>query len=141
MVLAGGGPDEQRLRALAAEQSHPVVFVRDPSSRILSMLYRRALALVFPAVEDFGIMPVEAMAAGTPVVGNAIGGVAESVVDGVTGALVHDWQPRELAAAVERAVGADPAACVRRAYDFDRPVFERRAAGWVAKHTGAAVSS
>lgn len=137
VVLAGGGPDEKRLRTLAAEQGHPVVFVRDPSSRMLSLLYRRAVALVFPAVEDFGIMPVEAMAAGTPVVGNAVGGVAESVVDGVTGALVRDWTARELAGAVHRAAGVDRAACVRRAFDFDRPVFERRVADWVAREVAA----
>ena len=43
---------------------------------------------MFPAVEDFGIMPVEAMAAGAPVLARAEGGVAESVVPGVTGALI-----------------------------------------------------
>lgn len=141
IVLAGGGPDEERLRSLAEALSQPVVFVLDPTSRLLSLLYRRALALVFPAVEDFGIMPVEAMAAGTPVVGNAFGGVAESVIDGVTGALVHEWVLSELADAVSRAAGAERAACIQRAYDFDRPVFEGRVSQWVERHVGAAATA
>ena len=135
VVLAGGGADEERLRAYAAERGHPVTIVRDPSSILLAAMYRGALALVFPAVEDFGIMPVEAMAAGTPVVGNAVGGVAESVIDGVTGALVHEWAGEDLRAAVERAVASSREACVRRAYEFDRPVFEARIADWVAEKT------
>jgi glycosyltransferase involved in cell wall biosynthesis len=46
---------------------------------MLRALYAHALAYVFPAVEDFGIMPVEAMACGTPVIANSVGGVRESV--------------------------------------------------------------
>jgi len=141
VVLAGGGPDEERLRAMAAEQREQVVFVRDPSSRLLAELYREALALVFPAIEDFGIMPVEAMATGTPVVASAVGGTAETVVDGVTGALVHEWTRSELAVAVDRAVRVDAAACVARAHEFDTPVFVERITSWVAATTGADLGS
>lgn len=140
VVLAGGGPDDVRLRALAEEASVPVRFVRDPSRATLAALYRRASALVFPAVEDFGIMPVEAMATGTPVVATAVGGTAETVVDGVTGALVHDWTRADLATAVDRAVATDRAASIARAYEFDTPVFVDRIAAWVAAHTGAGCS-
>ena len=122
--------------ALASAQPEQVVFVRNPSSRLLAELYRRALVLVFPAIEDFGIMPVEAMATGTPVVANAIGGTAETVVDGVTGVLVHDWTRGELASAVERAVASDSAACVARARAFDTSVFVERVTAGVASETG-----
>jgi len=136
VVLAGGGPDEDRLRARAVAQGAQVDFVLDPSSALLAQLYRRAVALVFPAIEDFGIMPVEAMAAGTPVVASAVGGTAETVVDGVTGALVQDWaDAAELRAAVERAGAADAAACTERAYEFDTAVFERRITAWVDSQT------
>lgn len=137
VVLAGGGPDERRLRTMAAELGAWVVFVGNPSTGLLAELYRRALALVFPAVEDFGIMPVEAMATGTPVVASAVGGTAETIVDGVTGALVHDWMPSELELAVERAVASDADACVARAFEFDTPVFVDRIRRWVAATTGA----
>jgi glycosyltransferase involved in cell wall biosynthesis len=140
VVLAGGGPDEPRLRGLAAEQGEWVEFVRDPSSALLAELYRRALALVFPAIEDFGIMPVEAMATGTPVVASAVGGTAETVIDGVTGALVHDWSRAELASAVDRAVSLDAAACVARAREFDTSVFVDRITAWVADTTGSAAT-
>lgn len=141
VVLAGSGPDEDRLRAIAAGLGERVVFVHDPSSALLSELYRKALALVFPAIEDFGIMPVEAMAAGTPVVASAIGGTAESVVDGVTGALVHEWSRDELKLAVERAVGADAGDCTTRAFEFDTPVFVDRITQWVAAATGRDAAS
>ncbi|WP_336645778.1 glycosyltransferase [Microbacterium sp. USHLN186] len=138
VVLAGSGPEESRLRAMAAAHGNAnVTFVLDPSSAALAHLYKNALAMVFPAVEDFGIMPVEAMAAGTPVVANATGGTAETVVDGVTGALVREWSRDELAAAVERAVGATSDACVARAHEFDTSVFSARIAEWVAELTGA----
>ncbi|GAA2531839.1 glycosyltransferase family 4 protein [Microbacterium mitrae] len=136
VVLAGGGPDEERLRSIAAEKNAQVTFVHNPSTALLGELYRRSLALVFPAIEDFGIMPVEAMATGTPVVANAIGGTAETVVDGVTGALVHDWSQSELASAVERAIAADPQACIARAREFDTSVFTRRITAWVGAQTG-----
>lgn len=136
VVLAGGGPDEERLRAIAAAKNARVTFVHNPSTVLLAELYRRSLALVFPAIEDFGIMPVEAMATGTPVVANAIGGTAETVVDGVTGALVHDWSQSELASAVERAIAADPQACIARAREFDTSVFTRRITAWVGAQTG-----
>lgn len=141
VVLAGGGPDEDRLRAIAERAHEQVVFVRDPSSALLAELYRRALALVFPAIEDFGIMPVEAMATGTPVVASAVGGTAETVVDGTTGALVHDWTRTELKLAVERAVGAAADACVARAYEFDTPVFVDRVTAWVAQATGTSAAA
>ncbi|QEV99023.1 glycosyltransferase family 4 protein [Microbacterium caowuchunii] len=138
VVLAGSGPDEPRLRAIAERHSEQIVFVTDPSASVLAELYRRSLALVFPAIEDFGIMPVEAMATGTPVVASAAGGTAETVIDGVTGALVHEWTRAELKVAVEKAISADPEACVTRAFEFDTPVFIDRVADWVAGVTGAA---
>lgn len=141
VVLAGGGPDEERLRALAADRREPVAFVHNPSAALLTELYRRSLALVFPAIEDFGIMPVEAMATGTPVVASAVGGTAETVVDGVTGALVHEWAGSELALAVDRAVGAQADACIARAYEFDTPVFVERIRGWVATETGTTLAA
>jgi glycosyltransferase involved in cell wall biosynthesis len=137
VVLAGGGPDEGRLRAMAAAGHETVLFVPNPSPRLLAELYRRALVLVFPAIEDFGIMPVEAMAAGTPVVATAVGGTAETVVDGVTGALVHEWSRDELKDAVGRAVGTRADACVARAREFDIPVFVDRITSWVVATTGA----
>src|SRR5690606_22739556 len=93
-VIAGDGPDRARLAALAARASIPVTFLGRTSDALLRELYRRATVYVFAPIEDFGIMPVEAMAAGTPVIARDIGGAAETVVDGVTGALVSELGAR-----------------------------------------------
>ena len=53
-------------------------------------------------MEDFGIVPLEVMASGRPVIAFARGGATETVVDGVTGLLFHEQTPQSLAAAVQR---------------------------------------
>lgn len=131
VVLAGDGPDRERLVGIAAERSGGVTFVPRPSDALLRALYRRAAVFVFAPIEDFGIMPVEAMAAGTPVVGNAIGGTSETVEDGTTGSLLRSTDPAELRRAVESALAMDPAACRRRAQLFDGADFGDRVARWM----------
>ena len=78
-VIAGSGPQERQLRALAAESDSRIFFVVAPSTPLLYALYQSARAFIFPAVEDFGIMPVEAIAAGCRVVVNGVGGATETV--------------------------------------------------------------
>lgn len=138
VVLAGAGGEEAGLRAYA-EAQHPgrVLFVLAPSGALVNALMRRALAVVFPPIEDFGIVPVEAMAAGAPVIANAVGGTAESVVHGRTGALVEEWTPQALRAAVELAAGASAEACRQRAALFGEDVFAGSIRSWVAQHTSA----
>lgn len=136
IVIAGEGPDEERLRALARDVDVPVVFVGKTSRPLLAELYRRARAVVFAPIEDFGIIPVEAMAAGTPVIANAVGGAAESVVDGVTGAIVQDWTADALRIAVETASAASATACVSRAEGFATEVFIEKVRSWAAPYTG-----
>jgi glycosyltransferase involved in cell wall biosynthesis len=83
-------------------------------------LLARARCLVFPIQwdEPFGIVMVEAMACGTPVVALDRGSVPEVVVDGVTGYICH--QPDELPDAIRRVDELDPKACRRRVFDcFD----------------------
>jgi glycosyltransferase involved in cell wall biosynthesis len=134
VVLAGSGPDEARLRARAADAMIPVTFVDRPSDRLLFSLYEGALAYVFPAEEDFGIMPVEALAAGSPVVGYARGGVPE-IVTAETGALVSDWSSlTEVRGQVERAIAVDRAACRARAERFSTERFMSEIRGWLASH-------
>ena len=136
VVLAGDGPDAGLLRARAAAASVPVVLLQAPSDRQVAELLRRASALVFPTHEDFGIVPVEAMAAGTPVVALARGGAAETVLDGVSGALVADHHPDAYAAAVAAAERCTPADCRARAREFGTDRFEQRVRAWVGAHTG-----
>ncbi|PPG54027.1 MULTISPECIES: glycosyltransferase [unclassified Rathayibacter] len=130
-VLAGSGPEKERLEAAAAASSAPVVFIPRPSDALLFTLYERSLAYVFPPVEDFGIMPVEAMAVGTPVICSDTGGATETVVDGVTGVHIHDWDSADLADEAIRALSLDPEAGRRHSWMFARSRFEEQLADWV----------
>ena len=132
VVLAGDGPDAERLGSIAAGFAGLVSFVSRPSTPLLRELYRRALVYVFAAVEDFGIMPVEAMAAGTPVITSAVGGAAETVIDGVTGAHLTSEHPSELRRAVDRAAAASAEVCRARAWEFDGSHFGERISAWMS---------
>jgi type III pantothenate kinase len=140
LIVAGGppadgldaDPEARRLRALAehhgvTDRVHLCGRVERPD---LPALLRSADALVtVPWYEPFGITPLEAMACGVPVVASAVGGMIDTVVDGVTGRHVPPRDPHRLAA-VLREVLADPAARAaqgragvrrtRQLYDWDR---------------------
>lgn len=83
LKVVGTGRDESRLRAMAGQT---VEFLGDVDDEELIGLYQNCRALIFSgSQEDFGIVPVEAMAAGKPVIALAEGGVKETVIDGKTG--------------------------------------------------------
>ena len=84
LVVAGDGRSRPAVEAAAGPGTELLGAVDDAT---LVDLYRRCRALVFPGEEDFGIVPVEAQACGTPVLARGVGGVLDSVVDGVTGTL------------------------------------------------------
>ncbi|MBO0980990.1 glycosyltransferase [Microbacterium sp. SD291] len=131
VVLAGSGPERENLKRLAEELGVRLTVVDTPSHALLVQLYRRSIAYLFPAVEDFGIMPVEAMATGTPVIGRTIGGVTETVLDGVSGALIDDFEGDELRTAIDRVSTLDRSAVAARAWEFDVEVFDRRIREWL----------
>jgi len=84
LVVAGGGPRFDALRRRAGPRTR---FVASPSDAELRALYRGCRALLFPGEEDFGLVPVEAMACGAPVIAWGVGGAAETVRHGETGVL------------------------------------------------------
>ncbi len=99
LIVVGGGAEEQRLRALAG----PTVTVtgRVTDEEVKNYL-QGCRGLIFPGEEDFGITPVEAMAAGRPVIAYRKGGVTESVVDGITGVFFEEQTVQSLEAALAR---------------------------------------
>ncbi len=98
LVVAGDGPELARLQSLAGPT---VTFEQHVTDERYMELLAGATALLFPGEEDFGIVPVEAMAAGIPVVAYGVGGVLDTVVDGVTGVLFADQTSESLVAAIE----------------------------------------
>lgn len=133
VVLAGRGPAEAALRARADAASVPVHFVVGPSNVTLRALFQRCTVYVFPAVEDFGIMPVEAMAAGAAVVANSSGGTAEIIEHGVSGALTAFHGSSETEAAIRTAISTAADARVERAERFSETAFAGAVRSWVRR--------
>ena len=131
VVLAGSGPLRDELERQSAEHPGLVTFVESPSHVLLRELYRRCQVYVFPPVEDFGIMPVEAMATGTPVIASSAGGAAETIIDGQTGILVDSFDSVSLRNAVIAAREVDSRDCRSRAWDFDKSVFQEAIKSWI----------
>jgi phosphatidylinositol alpha-1,6-mannosyltransferase len=113
-VIAGSGPEEQRLRVLARDLGcqDSVQFVGPVSPEELPLLYASCDVFVMPSralgpaqrdgVEGFGIVFLEAGACAKPVIGGRSGGIADAVVDGVTGILVDPSDVDEVARTVSR---------------------------------------
>lgn len=101
LLVVGEGRDMERCRA----RSGPGVdFLGRLPRDEMRDLVRGARALVMPGEEDFGIVPVEAIAAGTPVLALARGGALDTVVPGVSGELVHGRDDDEVIAALAEAM-------------------------------------
>jgi glycosyltransferase involved in cell wall biosynthesis len=133
LVLVGDGPEAGRLRALAG----PTVRFEGRLDRpALNDLFARAHAYLLPGEEDFGMAPVEAMAAGKPVVALRAGGALETVVDGRSGVLFDRPTTDDLVAAIEQleTFAWDPAAIHEHALGFDRAAFRRRFVALLERH-------
>ena len=100
LVVVGTGRDAGQLRRLAGPD---VTFLGRVPDAELRELYARARSVILPAEEDFGLVPVEAQAASTPVIAYDAGGARETVIEGVTGIRFSPQTVDALAAAIDRA--------------------------------------
>jgi glycosyltransferase involved in cell wall biosynthesis len=128
LVVVSGGPERRRLEALAMGTSN-IVFLGEVSEKRLTNLVGRCIATIYvPRDEDFGMSPVESMAAGKPVIGVSEGGLLETVVDGQSGVLLPaDPGPEDLEKAVhwltaDRACGMRES-CEQRAQEYRTEIF------------------
>lgn len=116
LKVAGTGPEEDALRKMAGKK---IEFLGKVSDEELPGLYGGARALIIPSEEDFGLVAVEALSAGTPVIAYGSGGAREIVEDGRTGLFFLSDLPEILAEAIKR--------FLEKEEDFD-PVVLRQAA-------------
>ena len=132
LVVVGEGPDAARLAGIAAAAPNIELRGRVDDATV-DQLFAECQAVIHPAIDDFGIVPVESLATGRPVAAFAGGGATDSVRDGETGVLFADATPESLAAALTRLRGLrfDPAHLRAEARRFDRLAFERRFASFV----------
>ncbi len=138
LIVIGTGADEARLRAMAGPT---IEFKGWASSAQLREAYADCRALLFPGEEDFGIVPLEAMASGRPVIAYGSGGALDTVVPGETGVFFATPDADALATAILgfEAIEAsfDPARIRRHAQDFGRDVFRQRMKAFIDGHLDA----
>ena len=125
LIVAGDGPALSSLREIAPPN---VTFTGALEDDELVPLMQRCRALVFPSRDDFGLIPLEAMACGRPVIAFAGGGARHTVVPGVTGEFFAEQTAEAIAAAVKGfEPGAyDPGRIRAHAQGWDRPAFRDR---------------
>ena len=140
LLVVGTGPEERRLRRLAGPTVELLGWRPDPE---VAELYARCRAVLFPSHEDYGIVPLEAAAAGRPTIALARGGALETMVgldagdEPPTAVFFAEQTVEALAGAILRFEAAEgrfePKALRARAERFDRPAFKARLEEWIAR--------
>jgi len=117
LVVIGDGPQMRTIRQSATPN---VIILGYQPTQVLVEYMQKARAFIFAAEEDFGIVPVEAQACGTPVIAFGRGGATETVIDGQTGLLFDEQTIASLSDAVKRfeTMTFDPADCRTNALRF-----------------------
>ncbi|QQS20163.1 glycosyltransferase [Candidatus Saccharibacteria bacterium] len=132
LTVIGTGPDNARLRRLAGKS---VTFLGKVTDEVLEQEFANAGALIFPGLEDFGITPVEAMAAGMPVLAYKGGGALDFIKPGVTGTFFEAQTAKSLALALKQFdTGAYSSAAIRAyAQKFSKERFQNEVKKYLLK--------
>jgi len=125
LLIVGKGTETEKLTAMAKPN---IEFLGWKSDEALAHLYRGCKALIFPGEEDFGIVPLEAMATGKPVVAYGKGGALETVVEGITGTFFYDQTVESLSSSLlkVRSMSFDPAIIRNHALQFSRSIYKQK---------------
>ncbi len=134
LVVIGSGPEKEKLKSRAASN---IEFAGYLDAESLVKYLQRAKAFIFAAEEDFGIVPLEALSCGTPVIALDKGGTAETIQDGITGIHFNEQTVENITGAVARFEQKqntfDPSRLHKYAEQFDRSVFERKMQEYVSE--------
>lgn len=140
LKIVGEGPYKKQLQRITNHPTTPrlrgagksqITFLGYQPKQELKELYTNATAVLFPGQEDFGLVPLEAMACGTPVIAYRGGGALETIIEGTTGAFFDEQTPESLANAILRFAKDDQNlyssnTCKARAKEFSQERFERQ---------------
>jgi glycosyltransferase involved in cell wall biosynthesis len=130
-IIAGAGPEEISLRKLANDLNVVVDFYLMPTNEKLAELLSESSVFLNSGIEDFGIVPIEAMATGTPVVGLAQGGLLDTVSN-QNGVLVSSYE--EFPEAILRALQLERYQVMKTSLKFSDDEFKRTFANFVVKN-------
>lgn len=124
LKIVGCGPQAKKLKKLARGQGN-IEFLGRLTDKELVRYYQESQGVIFPAREDFGLVPVEAQACGTPVIAYRAGGAIETIIPGKTGELF----PQQTAASLQKTISKfeqksyNRDNCIRQAQKFSRKKF------------------
>ena len=133
LKIVGSGPERERLQRAAPPEAE---FLGSVDDRALRELYRDCRVVVMASVEDFGIVPLEAMACGRPAIVFGEGGGPETVIDGVTGLIFRQASAASLRAVVDslQALSFNRDTLRARAQEFRLSAFVGRIRAFVSSH-------
>lgn len=124
LKIVGRGPE---IHSLKKKANSNIEFLERVDDEELAKYYAHAKAFIFPQEEDFGIVAIEAMASGRPIIAYRGGDIVEHLIDGKTGIFFDDQAPSSLKAAVERfdQYSFDSDFIRQQSLKFDRENFKR----------------
>lgn len=140
LVIIGDGPEREKLEGIAGPT---ITFLGRQDDETVRKYMSECKALLFPGLEDFGIVPVEAQACGRPVICYGKGGVLDTVIDGKTGVYFKEQNVESLKDALLKfeKMKFDKEVIRKHALEFDESVFKKKIADYVEKVSGINVKS
>ena len=131
-MVVGTGSELARLKKMAGAN---ITFLGKVADEKLIQIYQQANALIFPGLEDFGLVPSESQAVGTPVIAYKAGGATETVIDGKTGLFFKRQTIKSLGNAIKKFENLkfDPKDCINNANKFSEAKFKSELLNYIDK--------